>query len=76
MQNFLHSPLSDLKSMTAKQKCKFKIGALNLMDDLLEDTGSDQQSSTGLSETSAFYHTSLQEARDISLSWLTYWEAE
>jgi hypothetical protein len=42
MQNFLHSPLSDLKSMTAKQKCTFEIGALNLMDEILEDIGSDQ----------------------------------
>jgi hypothetical protein len=50
-------------------------GALNLMDELLEDTGSYQQSSTGLSETSTFYHTtSLQEAQDSSLSVLTYWE--
>jgi hypothetical protein len=30
-----------MKSMTAKQKRAFKIGALNLMDELLEDTGSD-----------------------------------
>jgi hypothetical protein len=29
--------------MTAKQKRTFKIGALNLMDELLEVTGSDQQ---------------------------------
>jgi hypothetical protein len=43
--------------MTAKQKRTFKIRALNLMDEILEDTGSDQQSSTGLSETSTFYHT-------------------
>jgi hypothetical protein len=31
-----------MKSMTAKPKCTFKIGALNLMDEILEDTGSDQ----------------------------------
>jgi hypothetical protein len=65
-----------MKSITDKQKCTFKIGALNLMDELLEDAGSDQQFSTGLSETSSFYHTSLQEAQDSSLSWLSYWEAE
>jgi hypothetical protein len=43
---FLHSLLPDMKSMTAKQKRTFKIGVLNLMDEILEDTGSDQQSST------------------------------
>jgi hypothetical protein len=31
---FLHSLLPDIKSMTAKQKHTFKIGALNLMDEL------------------------------------------
>jgi hypothetical protein len=43
---FLRSLLPDMKSMTAKQKRMFKIGALNLMDEILEDAGSDQQSST------------------------------
>jgi hypothetical protein len=43
---FLHSLLPDMKSMTAKQKRAFKIGTLNLMDEILEDTGSDQQSSS------------------------------
>jgi hypothetical protein len=43
---FLHSLLSDMKSMTAKQKRTFKIGVLNLMDEILDDRGSDQQSST------------------------------
>jgi hypothetical protein len=43
---FLHSLLPDMKSMTAKQKRTFKIGALNLMDEILEDAGSDQPSST------------------------------
>jgi hypothetical protein len=33
--------------MIAKQKRMVKIGALNLMDELLEDTGSNQQASTG-----------------------------
>jgi hypothetical protein len=66
-----------MKSMTAKQKRTFKIGALNLMDELLEDKDSDQQSSTGSSETSTFYHmTSLQEAQDSSQSLSTYWEKE
>lgn len=47
------------------------------MDELLEDIGSDQQSSTGSSETSTFYHTtSLQEAQDSSQLVLTYWETE
>jgi hypothetical protein len=55
--------------VNAKQKRTFKIGALNLMDELLKNTGSDQQSSTGLSETSTFYHTtSVQEVQDISKS--------
>jgi hypothetical protein len=35
---FLHSLLEDMKSTIAKQKRTFKIGALNLMDELLEDT--------------------------------------
>jgi hypothetical protein len=43
---FLHSLLPDMKSMTPKQKRTFKIGALNLIDEILEDIGSDQQSST------------------------------
>jgi hypothetical protein len=30
-----------MKSMTAKQKCMFKIGAMKLMDEILEDIGSD-----------------------------------
>jgi hypothetical protein len=63
--------------MTAKQKHMFKIGTLNLLEELLEDTESDQQSSTELSETSTLYHmTSLQEAQDSSESGLTYWEME
>jgi hypothetical protein len=41
---FLHSLLPDMKSMSPKQKRTFKIGALNLMDEILEDTGSDQSS--------------------------------
>jgi hypothetical protein len=45
---FLHSLLPDMKSMTAKQKCRFKIGAMKLMDEILEDTGSDQRSFMGL----------------------------
>lgn len=73
---FLHSLLPDMKSMTAKQKRTFKIGALNLMDELLEDTESDQ-SFTELSETSAFYHTtSLRKTKDSSQSVITYWETE
>jgi hypothetical protein len=72
---FLHGLLPDMKSVTAKRKCRFKIVALNLMDELLEDTGSDQQYSTGLSEISPLYHTaSLQEEQDSSQSVLTYWE--
>ncbi|PNF27894.1 hypothetical protein B7P43_G08320, partial [Cryptotermes secundus] len=70
---FLHSLLPDMKSVTAKQKRTFKIGALNLRDELLEDTGRDQQSSTGLSETSVFYYmTSLREVQDSSQSEFTY----
>jgi hypothetical protein len=46
------------------------------MDELLGDTNSGQQSSIGLSETSAFYHTSLEEAQDSSQLVLTYWEKE
>jgi hypothetical protein len=74
---FLHRSLPDMKSMTAKHKHMFKIGTLNLMDEPLEDTESDQQTSTELSETSTLYHTtSLQEAQDSSQSLLTYWETE
>jgi hypothetical protein len=66
-----------MKSMTAKQKHTFKIGILDLLDELLKDTGSDQHSSTGLSEASASYHTtSLQEVQDSSQSVLTYWQTE
>jgi hypothetical protein len=32
---FLHSLLPDMKSVTDKQKCMFKIGALNLINELL-----------------------------------------
>jgi hypothetical protein len=47
------------------------------MDELLEGTDSDQQSSTELSETATFYPTtSLQEEQDSSQSVLTYWETE
>jgi hypothetical protein len=35
-----------MKSMTVKQKRTFKMGAQDLIDEILEDTGSDQQSST------------------------------
>jgi hypothetical protein len=77
LTKFLHSLLPDMKSVTAKQKHMFKIGALSLMDELLVDTGSGQQSSTGLSETSTFYHmASLQEAQDSFQSVLTCWETE
>jgi hypothetical protein len=47
------------------------------LDELLEDTGSDQHSFTGLtSEWSIHFLTSLQEAQDSSRSVLTYWETE
>jgi cell division protein ZapA (FtsZ GTPase activity inhibitor) len=76
-EEFLYSLLSDMKSRTAKQKRTCTIGALNVMDELLEDTESDQYSSAGLSETSASYHrTALQEAQDSPQSVLTYWETE
>jgi hypothetical protein len=76
-EEFLHSPLWDIKSMTAKQKCTFEMAAVNWMDEILEDIGSDQWSSTGLSKTSTVYHmTSLQEVWDNSQSLLTYWEME
>jgi hypothetical protein len=39
---FLHSLLPDLKPMNAKLKRTFKMRALNLMDEILEDTGSDK----------------------------------
>jgi hypothetical protein len=66
-----------MKSVIAKLNHMFKMGALNLMDEILEDTGSDQQSSTGMSETSTIYHTiSLQEVQDNSQSLLNYWEME
>jgi hypothetical protein len=59
----------------------FKIRAMKLIDEILEGTGSDQQSSTGLSETSTVYHitswmSSLQEVQDNPQSLLNYWETE
>jgi hypothetical protein len=66
-----------MKSMTAKQKRRFKIGAMKLMDEILEDTGSDQRSSMGPSETCTVYLTtprlsSLQEVQDKPQSLLLY----
>jgi hypothetical protein len=80
-EEFLHSLLPDVKSMTAKQKRIFKIGVMKLIDEILDDTGSDEQSSMGLTETSTVYPTtsrlsSLQEVQDNSQSLLTYWEIE
>jgi hypothetical protein len=80
-EGFLHSLLLDVKSMTAKQKRIFKIGVMKLMDEILDDTGSDGRLSTGLTETSAVYPTtsrliSLQEVEDNSQPLLTYWEME
>jgi hypothetical protein len=46
--------------MTAKHKRRFKIGAMKLMDEILDDTGSDQRSSTGLSETATVYLSGIQ----------------
>lgn len=40
------TPDPDIKSMTGKQKCTFEMGTVNLMGEILEDIGSDQQSST------------------------------
>jgi hypothetical protein len=66
-----------MKSMTAKQKRTFKMGALNVMDEILADTGSDQQSSTRYSETPTVDHTtSLQEVQDKFQALITYWETE
>jgi hypothetical protein len=67
--------------MTAKQKRVFKIGVTKLMDEILDDTGSDGRSSTGLTETSSVYPTtyrlsSLQEVQDNSQPLLTCWEIE
>jgi hypothetical protein len=67
--------------MTAKQKLIFKIGVMQLMDEILDDTGSDGRSSTGLTETSTVYPmtfrlSSLQEVQDNSQSLLTHWEIE
>jgi hypothetical protein len=48
-----------MKSMTAKQKRMFEMGAIKLMDEILEDTGTGKGSSTGLSKTfTVFYTTS------------------
>jgi hypothetical protein len=76
-EEFLHSLLPDVKSMTAKQKHIFKIGVMKLMNEILDNTGSDGRSSTGLTETSSVYPTtsrlsSLQEVQDNSESLLTY----
>jgi hypothetical protein len=67
--------------MTAKQKRIFKIAVMQLMDEILDDTGSDGRSSTGLTETPAVYPTtsrpsSLQEVEDNSQSLLTCWEMQ
>jgi hypothetical protein len=72
-EEFLHSLLTDVKSMTAKQKRVFKIGVMKLMDEIQEVTDS-----TGLTETSTVYPTTprltfLQEVQDNSQSLLTYW---
>jgi hypothetical protein len=57
--------------MTAKQKRIFKIGVMKVMDEILDDTRSDERSSMGLTETSTVYPTtsrlsSLQEVQDNS----------
>lgn len=49
---FMRSLLPDIKTMTAKQKRIFKIGAVKLIDDILDQTGSDVRSSMNLTETS------------------------
>jgi hypothetical protein len=49
---FLRSLLPDIKTMTAKQKRIFKIGAVKLIDQILENTESDGRSSMNLAETS------------------------
>jgi hypothetical protein len=55
----------------------FKTGAMELMAEILENTGSDQWSSMGLSETTtASGLSSLQEVQDNSRALLTYWEME
>jgi hypothetical protein len=41
-KEFLQSLLPDMKSTTAKQKRMFKTGAMELMAEILENTGSDQ----------------------------------
>jgi hypothetical protein len=49
---FLRSLLPDIKTMTAKQKRIFKMGVVKLIDDILDQTGSDVRSSMNLTETS------------------------
>jgi hypothetical protein len=80
-KEILHSLLPDVKSMTAKQKRIFQIGFMKLMDEILDDKGSDGRSSTGLTETSSVYPTatrlsSLQEVQDNPQSLLTCWKME
>jgi hypothetical protein len=53
------------------------MGVMDLIDEMLEDTGSDQQSSTWLTEASTIYHTTYhQDEQDNSQSLLTHWETE
>jgi hypothetical protein len=47
-EKILHSLLPNMKLATAKQKHVFQMGAQNLLNEMLDGTGSDQQS-TGLS---------------------------
>ena len=48
---FLRSLLPDIKTMTAKQKRIFKIGAVKLIDEILDKTDIDVRSSMNLTDT-------------------------
>jgi hypothetical protein len=65
---FLRSLLSDMKTKNAKQKCIFKIGVVNLIDEILDNTESDDHP-LGWRKRQITISTvnSLQEERNISV---------
>jgi hypothetical protein len=73
---FLHSLLSDMKTMNAEQKHIFRIGVVKLIDEILDNTESDDYP-LGWQKRSVFTtstQNSHQEKWDTSQSFLTYWE--
>jgi hypothetical protein len=52
---FLHSLFPDMKTKNAKLKHIFKIGVVKMIDEILDNTGSEVRSSIGLTETFNIY---------------------